>query len=75
MTRMPRSLPHPPLRPAAAATSLNTAVFQHTPEMKKMKFKLTDKRKLNYLVLSLLAIIIIVGVIQALIDTKILPVH
>ncbi len=40
-----------------------------------MKFKLTDKRKLNYLVLSLLALIVLVGLLQVLIDVKILPAH
>jgi hypothetical protein len=38
-----------------------------------MKFRLTDKRKFNYLVLSLLAMIILVGVIKVLIDIKVLP--
>jgi hypothetical protein len=38
-----------------------------------MKFRLTDKRKFNYLVLSLLAMIVLVGVIKVLIDIKVLP--
>ena len=39
-----------------------------------MKLKLTDKRKFNYIVLTLLGIIMIIGVIQILIDIKVLPV-
>jgi len=37
-----------------------------------MKFRLTDKRKFNYLVLSLLALIVLVGVLRILIDIKVL---
>ena len=39
-----------------------------------MKLKLTDKRKFNYIVLTLLGIIIVIGVIQILVDIKVLPV-
>jgi len=38
-----------------------------------MKFRLTDKRKFNYLVLSLLVLIVLVGILQVLIDIKVLP--
>ncbi len=38
-----------------------------------MKSRLTEKRKFNYLVLSLLAMIILVGVVKILIDIKVLP--
>ena len=37
-----------------------------------MKTRLTDKRKINYLVLSLLALIVLVGVLRILIDIKVL---
>jgi len=40
-----------------------------------MKLRLTDKRKLSYLVLSLLAMIVLVGVIKVLIDIKVLPIE
>ena len=40
-----------------------------------MKLRLTDKRRFNYLVLSLLAMIVLVGVIKVLIDIKILPIE
>jgi hypothetical protein len=40
--------------------------------MKKMKIRQTDKRKINYLVLSLLALIVLVGVLRILIDIKVL---
>ena len=37
-----------------------------------MKSRLTDKRKFNYVVLSLLALIVLVGVLRILIDIKVL---
>ena len=37
-----------------------------------MKLRLTDKRRFNYIVLTLLAVIILIGVIQIMIDIKIL---
>jgi hypothetical protein len=40
-----------------------------------MKFVLTDKRRFNYIVLALLAVIVIIGVIQILIDAKVLPIE
>ena len=39
-----------------------------------MKLRLTDKRRFNYIVLTLLAIIILIGVIQIMIEIKILPI-
>lgn len=59
------------LRPGVPATSLKTAVLSY-PGDGKMKFRLTDKRKFNYLVLSLLALIVLVGVLRILIDIKVL---
>lgn len=38
-----------------------------------MKLKLTDKRRFNYIVLALLAVIILIGVIQIMIEIKVLP--
>jgi hypothetical protein len=37
-----------------------------------MKIRQTDKRKINYLVVSLLALIVLVGVLRILIDIKVL---
>ena len=39
-----------------------------------MKLKLNDKRRFNYIVLALLALIILLGVVQIMIDKKILPI-
>lgn len=39
-----------------------------------MKLKLNDKRRFNYIVLALLALIILIGVVQIMIDIKVLPV-
>ncbi len=39
-----------------------------------MKLKLSDKRRFNYIVLALLALIILIGVIQIMIDIKVLPI-
>jgi len=39
-----------------------------------MKSRLTDKRKFNYVVLSLLALIVLVGVLRILIDIKVLAI-
>ena len=44
------------------------------PEMSVMKLKLNDKRRFNYIVLALLALIILIGVVQIMIDIKVLPV-
>lgn len=38
-----------------------------------MKLMLTDKRRFNYIVLALLAVIILLGTAQLPIDIKILP--
>ncbi|MHB8534031.1 MAG: hypothetical protein ACYDBW_01130 [Sulfuricaulis sp.] len=40
-----------------------------------MKLTLTDKRKFNYIMLTLLAMIVIFGVIQMTIDIKVLPIE
>jgi len=40
-----------------------------------MKFRLADKRKFNYLVLSLLVMIAVVGVLRILIDIKVLAIE
>ena len=39
-----------------------------------MKFRLTDKRRFNYIVLTLLAVIILIGIIQIMIEIKVLPI-
>lgn len=39
-----------------------------------MKLRLTDKRRFNYIVLTLLAVIILIGIIQIMIEIKVLPI-
>jgi hypothetical protein len=39
-----------------------------------MKLRLTDKRRFNYIVLTLLAIIILIGIIQIMIEIKVLSI-
>ena len=39
-----------------------------------MKFRLTDKRRFNYIVLTLLAVIILIGIIQIMIEIKVLSI-
>ncbi len=39
-----------------------------------MRFRLTDKRRFNYIVLTLLAVIILIGIIQIMIEIKVLPI-
>ena len=39
-----------------------------------MKFRLMDKRRFNYIVLTLLAVIILIGIIQIMIEIKVLPI-
>lgn len=39
-----------------------------------MKLRLTDKRRFNYIVLTLLAVIILIGIIQIMIEIKVLSI-
>jgi hypothetical protein len=39
-----------------------------------MRFRLTDKRRFNYIVLTLLAVIILIGIIQIMIEIKVLSI-
>ncbi len=38
------------------------------------KLMLTDKRRFNYVVLTLLGVIILIGAVQILIDLQVLPI-